>query len=161
MMNRLDAADMSLDRVTTLRDGVTNEELARWISPANLNARLTRTFVNFEIVDGIDGHRDAHRAVCLVRLQPDMAYAQHINWHSDALLIVTAGAGTLMSGDDRRSLAAGDLVAIPRGMPHGFVVGTTRLEFVSIQSPPIQDGVTGEEDFDVVAMPDSAAARAH
>jgi mannose-6-phosphate isomerase-like protein (cupin superfamily) len=159
-MNDLSAAGASRYGVTVLLDGVTDEELAHWVSPANLDARLTRTFANFEIVDGIDGNKDATRAVCLVRLQPDTAYAQHVHWHSDALLIVTAGAGTLLTGHDRRPVTTGDVVAIPRGMPHGFVVAATRLEFVSIQSPPIQDDITGEEDFEVVEMPDPAATPA-
>jgi mannose-6-phosphate isomerase-like protein (cupin superfamily) len=156
MMHDLDAARASLNGVRALLDGVTDEELARWVSPENLDGRPTRTFANFEIVDAIDGDRDPDRGICLVRLQPDTAYAQHVHWHSDALLIVTAGAATLASGSDRRPVAAGDVVAIPRGMPHGFVVAATRLEFVSIQSPPIQDDVTGEEDFEVVEMPDTA-----
>jgi len=149
-MNSLNAAHASPDTITALLGGVTNGELARWVSPTNLNARLTRTFANFEIVDGIDGNEDANRAVCLVRLQPDTAYAQHVHRHSDALFIVTAGAATLLIGADRRPVAIGDVVAIPRGMPHGFAVAATRLEFVSIQSPPILDSVTGEEDFWVV-----------
>lgn len=156
-MNNPGPAHTSADGTTVPFDAVTAEELAQWVTAANLNARPTRTFANFEIVDGIDGNRDANRAVCLVRLQPDTAYAQHVHWHSDALLIVTAGAGTLMSGHDRRPVAAGDVVAIPRGMPHGFAVAATRLEFVSIQSPPILDEATGEEDFELVAMPDPAA----
>lgn len=46
----------------------------------------------------------------------------------------------------RTMVGVGQILHIPRGMPHGFLVEEKNFEFLSIQSPPIKQK-DGAEDF--------------
>ena len=127
---------------------VTEESLKLWLSEENLAEKHHREFAGFEITDAIDGGKETNREVSLVKIKAVGQYPQHIHKNSDAYFIITSGRATLLSGSERRTISEGDKIEIPRGMAHGFELEeNSELEFISIQSPPIKNIETGEEDL--------------
>lgn len=134
-----------------LLDSVTDEDIRRWVSPENLEAKRHRSFAGFEITDSIDGEASRQREVSLVRLLDSQVYPQHVHRRSDTLFVIIRGEAYLLSGDTKTLIKAGMRLSIPRGVPHGFeLTGVESLVFVSIQQPPIRNPETGEEDLTVV-----------
>lgn len=130
---------------------ISDEEVEALLSPENLSQRTKRTFAGFEITDSLDGKPNNNVELSLVKVTPEGKYPQHVHKKSDAYLIVTAGEATFLSGDLRRPIKVGERLDIPRGTPHGFELKEGELlEFISFQSPPIKDEVTGEEDFHIL-----------
>ncbi len=130
-----------------LRD-VNDEQIKKWMDPENLVGKNRREFAGFEIVDSIDGGIDENREVSLVTLKAVDQYPQHIHKNSDAYFIITKGSAKLLSGREERIIMEGEKIEIPRGKPHGFEIAEgEQLEFISIQSPPIKNHETGEEDL--------------
>lgn len=119
-----------------------------WLTPENLATKNKRTFRGFEIIDSVDGRVDKEVEVSFVKITEQGQYPQHFHKDSDAYFIIIEGEAFLLSGDQRRKIEKGERIEIPRGMLHGFELaeGET-LEFISIQSPPIKNEHTGEEDF--------------
>ncbi len=129
-------------------EGVTDDTLVQWCSEQNIAQHQSRNFAGFEIVDKLDGGKYPEREVSLVRITQKGVYPQHIHKESDALFYIKSGSALFLSGKSQRKIQTGDKIEIPRGTPHGFELtdGET-LEFLSIQSPPIKNTKTGEEDF--------------
>ncbi len=131
--------------------GVTDEQIQEWLKPENLAKRDRRTFEGFEIINSIDGKQDDAVEVSLVRISKEGPHPQHIHYYSDAHLVITSGRAIFLSGTSRIEMKAGERIDVPREMPHGFEIPVgSYIEFVSLQSPPIKDGHTGEEDFYIV-----------
>jgi mannose-6-phosphate isomerase-like protein (cupin superfamily) len=132
---------------------IPEETIAKWVSQENLASKNTRTFQGFEITDSIDGRPDKDVEVSLVRLMDKGQYPQHVHHKSDAYFIIVSGTAVLLSGTERSAVSPGDRVDIPRGKPHGFELAEGHaLEFISIQSPPIKDEHSGEEDFHLISQ---------
>ena len=130
---------------------ISEETLREWTSEENISLRNKRTFQGFEIVDSLDGRVDENVEVSLVRITEQGQYPQHVHNGSDAYFIILNGHAILLSGKDRREISQGDRIDIPRGKPHGFeLTNGESFEFISIQSPPIKDLHSGEEDFHLV-----------
>lgn len=53
-------------------------------------------------------------------LEVEVAEAPHVHQHHDLTIVMLRGRGTLVVGDRRYHLAAGDVVHIGRGRPHHF-----------------------------------------
>ena len=124
------------------------EAIEEWLKQENLDTKNSRLFQGFEIIDSIDGGINTEREVSLVRIIAVGQYPQHIHKESNATFIITKGEGVYVSGHTRQQVKSGDRLVIPRGTPHGFELGEgQKLEFISIQSPPIRNIKTGEEDF--------------
>jgi quercetin dioxygenase-like cupin family protein len=134
--------------VPNVLDVVTDENLASWLSAENLSMRQTRTVEGFEVTASIDGGGNPEIEVSLVTIRSGTVYPQHVHKNSDAYFIIVSGSATFLSGRERKLVQAGERISIPRGTPHGFHLeaGET-LQFVSVQSPPIRDSQTGEEDL--------------
>lgn len=131
----------------TLSD-LTEENLKNWLDQENLATKNHREFAGFEIIDAVDGGKDEAREISLVTIKAVGEYPQHIHSESDAYFIITKGSAVFLSGKEKRQISAGDKVEIPRGMPHGFELAeNAELQFLSIQSPPIRNPDTGEEDL--------------
>ncbi len=60
------------------------------------------------------------------RLEGDLAFT-HVNDEADEAIYVGAGAVSLRLGDGRVSLVEGELQPIPKGLPHGDLVGHADL----------------------------------
>jgi mannose-6-phosphate isomerase-like protein (cupin superfamily) len=59
----------------------------------------------------------------------------HFHLHEDGLMYVLEGSMTVVVGDDRRSVAAGQAVFLPRGVGHTFRVDSERVRLLEIVSP--------------------------
>ena len=130
---------------------ITPEQVEQWLSQENISKRETRTFAGFEIVDSLDGRQNPLVEVSLVRLLKEGQYPQHIHDKSDAYFIISKGKAIFLSGQDKSEMVEGDRKEIPRGTPHGFEISDGQtFEFISLQSPPIKDEHTGDEDFRLV-----------
>jgi len=124
------------------------EEVVQWITQENLTKREKREFAGFTLYASIDGGRILGREVTLGRIVGPSNHGQHVHRNSDAFIIVTRGAATLLMGDIQRVVAAPKLIRVPKGVSHGFRLNDGEwFEFVSVQYPPIRDEYTGEEDF--------------
>ncbi|MFA7252906.1 MAG: hypothetical protein WC027_03570 [Candidatus Paceibacterota bacterium] len=127
---------------------ISDEIVASWLSPENLASKNKRIFQGFEITDSIDGRLDKNVEISLVKITKPGQYPQHVHNSSDAYLIIVSGQGTFLSGKQTRSVRSSERIDIPKGMPHGFdLVEGEALEFISIQSPPIKNENSDEEDF--------------
>jgi len=125
------------------------EKIASWIRHAqNLTSRI---YDGYELRDGVDGNSNPDRVVSLAVATGPVDLPEHMHIKSDALLIIISGSGFFLSGRQQYTLIEAQRIAIPRGMPHGFKLSEGEiLRFISIQSPPIRDPHTGEEDFHVL-----------
>jgi quercetin dioxygenase-like cupin family protein len=82
----------------------------------------------------------------LVELQPQAEYRPHYHKNSTAVIFIISGSGTFLLGEERMDYQAGKRIVIPAGYMHGFNTHTPTL-FLSIQSPPIINSVTGQIDL--------------
>ena len=124
------------------------DDVTTWTSPEALAQKEARTFAGFELVDHL-GNSSVEREITLVRAQ-EGSYPQHVHQSSDAKFFIIEGSAIFLSGDERRDIKSGDVIDIPRGMPHGFEIAAGEtLQFVSIQSPPIRNSESGKEDFEL------------
>lgn len=131
----------------------TEDEKLEWLTGAT---EIERVVVQgFVLQSGIDGRTIENREVTLVTLTPEGQYPQHVHKDSDARFIIISGEATLLLGKAKRKLHPGDIIDIPKGTPHGFetIVGQN-LVFISIQSPPIMNRVTGELDLHTINLTD-------
>lgn len=127
---------------------ISDQQISDWTLMENLEKRNERVFNGFKIVDSIDGGVDENVEISLVEINQDGVYPQHVHKKSDAYFIIVEGQAYMLSGDNKSLVIKGERIEIPRGMPHGFELSENSfLKFISIQSPPIRDRETGEEDF--------------
>ena len=74
----------------------------------------------------------------------------HRHHESDAILFVISGSATADLGGRLYELGPGVRVIIPRGTAHGFQTNDEKLQFVSVQVPPIQNPEHGVFDLEVI-----------
>ncbi|MEU1053235.1 hypothetical protein ABZ397_11860 [Streptomyces sp. NPDC005876] len=67
----------------------------------------------------------------VVRLPPSARVAPHTEPDLDVLLLVLAGAGTLLGTGDPRGLRAGELVWLPHGAVRGIEAGPDGLTYLT------------------------------
>lgn len=82
----------------------------------------------------------------LVELKSKATYRPHYHKDSTAVIYIVSGSGTFLLGDSCIGYQAGKRIVIPAGFLHGFNTDTPTL-FLSIQSPPIINSVTGQIDL--------------
>lgn len=130
---------------------ISDETVSEWLSEENLNKKTRRIFQGFEIIDSLDDRVDNNIEISLVKITEKGLYPQHVHQNSDAYFIIIDGQAIFLSGENRKNISKGEKIDVPRGMPHGFELEEgCFLEFISIQSPPIKDSDTGEEDFHLI-----------
>ncbi len=56
----------------------------------------------------------------------------------DLIFVVQSGRGTVVAGDERRKIAAGDVVVVPGGVRRG-ILAETDMEALHVVSPPPDD----------------------
>ena len=81
----------------------------------------------------------------LVELFPDVVYPPHHHKKAEGMILFIIGKGTILVTGKEFAYTRGSKFVIEKGVPHGFKPTTPTL-FLSIQSPPVKDPVTGEED---------------
>lgn len=82
----------------------------------------------------------------LVELFPGVVYPPHYHDKAEGMVLFVVGEGTIQLADREIPYTRGSTFMIEKGVPHGFKPTTPTL-FLSIQSPPVKDPVTGEEDL--------------
>ncbi len=138
---------------TNLLLQTTPQEIEGWVSEGNLKSRVKREFQGFELIDALDGGMFPEREVALAKLKRPGEYPQHVHHHSDAVFHIISGTATFMSLNEKRLVKPGDRLEIPRGKPHGFEIEDgQQFSFLTIQSPPIRDRHTGEEDYHLIEV---------
>ena len=136
-----------------LLEGIPTENLKDWIEEKSKTLTNERKLEGFELGE-IEGS-NAERNITLVKLKQDGQYPQHIHKDSDAVLVIINGNALFLTGKDRIDVKSGDKIEIPRNMPHGFELPKgEQLEFLSVQSPPIRNPETGEEDLHNIELKD-------
>lgn len=77
--------------------------------------------------------RDA--SVTVVRATGELP--PHYHEAREEVVYVVRGGGTMLLGNEKRPVKAGDILHIPRRVPHGFVNGAKReTVVVSVMAPP-------------------------
>ncbi len=77
-----------------------------------------------------------HVAVNYTRYEPGIEFPQHVHEHSEDVLFVVAGSGSLKEGERLTPIAAGDVIFVRPGEVHGVVAGPTGMAILGCQSPP-------------------------
>jgi quercetin dioxygenase-like cupin family protein len=81
-------------------------------------------------------HGDVGVCVIIVDAPPGRGPSLHTHPYPE-LLLVQEGSGTFTIGDETREVAAGELVVVPAGVPHGFTnTGDGPLKQVDIHVSP-------------------------
>jgi len=93
--------------------------------------------------------------LCRVRYEPGMRVARHSHPEAEQLMAIIDGEVTMTVGDETRTLRAGDVVVINRGVEHE-VVSETGVEFFEALAPVPLDHVP-DRDRDLVLGPDGGA----
>ena len=106
------------------------------------------------VADPFDGVDTDPFSVRVVQLDGDNRRNPHLHPHSQEVIFVVRGTGTLWENGERHPVAEGDCVLIPTGVPHATVPnpGTT-MELVCFFAHPDLPGNT-EEITDVVVNDD-------
>jgi quercetin dioxygenase-like cupin family protein len=82
-----------------------------------------------ESADPLTHRPAADSSVRIVRIAPGPR-TPHRHPRSSEVVYVVAGTGVAWEDGQRTAVAAGDLVAIPRGVPHATIAGTGGLLLV-------------------------------
>ena len=73
----------------------------------------------------------------VVRLNPGKGHERHTHPESDEMLYVVRGEGEQEIGEETRDIAAGDMLHVPEGVPHGTVnTGWEPLILLAVYAPP-------------------------
>ncbi len=69
--------------------------------------------------------------------------AKHFHSTSDEVQYILSGSGTMWLGDTQRSIKAGDLIMIPKGVNHGGTIPASgTFKAIAIKLPPQAPGDT-------------------
>jgi quercetin dioxygenase-like cupin family protein len=72
-----------------------------------------------------------------VKLDPGRGHERHTHPESDEVLYVIRGEGEQEIDGETRPIAAGDVVFVPEGTPHGTVnTGWEELLLLAVYAPP-------------------------
>ncbi|MBL8842880.1 MAG: cupin domain-containing protein [Planctomycetes bacterium] len=92
-----------------------------------------------EAVARVTLHGDQYATVMLIKASGPIAFHRH--FHSEEIVYLLAGSGTLHLAQGDREMRAGDLVVVPPNTPHGFTPGSDEpAVLLSTFVPPFQDG---------------------
>ena len=82
----------------------------------------------------------------LVELKKEADYPPHYHEFSKAEFFFVFGKGKIQLGEKEFDYQKGSKFIVPKKMKHGFIPSEDSL-FLSIQTPPIKNKVTGIEDI--------------
>ncbi|MCB9805910.1 cupin domain-containing protein [Candidatus Nomurabacteria bacterium] len=139
------------DYMSEVLSDVNDDSIREWTSANSLKSKESREFEGYKITESIDGAKKYNREISFIEVTGPTNLPPHVHKNSDAYFIFIKGAGTLIIGDEEISVSEGDKIEVPKNTKHGFIMrDDENLAFVSVQSPPIRNHETGEEDFEVV-----------
>lgn len=92
-----------------------------------------------EAVARVTLHGDQYATVMLIKATGPIALHRH--FHSEEIVYLLSGRGTLHLAEGDREMRAGDLVVVPPNTPHGFTPGDDEpAVLLSTFVPPFQEG---------------------
>lgn len=103
----------------------------------------------FNVKQPLINAKSTDEIVELVELQPNSIYKPHYHRNSCAVIYIVLGDGDFILNDIKTPYQAGSRFVILQNEEHGFSTKSSTL-FLSIQSPPIRDRVTGAVDLHYV-----------
>ncbi|HSK96072.1 MAG TPA: cupin domain-containing protein [Euzebyales bacterium] len=103
-----------------------------------------------ESADALRDGPDVGASVRVVRIAPGPR-TPHRHPHSGEVVSVVAGTGIAWEDGQRTAVTAGDLIAIPRGVPHATVAGEHGLVLVCFFPHPDLAGNIEELDAPRIA----------
>lgn len=107
--------------------------------------------VTESVISGVFKERSgvANEIVELVQLKGNSVYKPHYHENSAAVIYMILGDGDFILGDTQVPYSGGMRFDIPKQVSHGFNTRSDTL-FLSIQTPPIRDPLTGDVDLHYV-----------
>jgi quercetin dioxygenase-like cupin family protein len=111
----------------------------------------------FAIFPGVAIHAIGGEQVllCRVRYDPGTTVARHAHEHTEQVMVVLDGDVTMTIGDETRTLRAGDVAVVNRGLEHELH-SEGGCEFFEALAPVPLDHV-GDREADLVLGPDGGA----
>ena len=88
-------------------------------------------------------------AVDHVYIAPNECSQTHRHNQAETVLFIEMGSGVVAIDGNEQEVRKGDRISIPKGAWHNVRTFRSPLSFISIQSPPIHDEVTGQHDLEV------------
>lgn len=85
-----------------------------------------------------------------VEIPPNSISEVHRHNESDALIFTISGKAKIELDGNLYDLEPSMRIFIPRGMTHGFQTNENKLQFISVQVPPIKDDANGKFDLEVI-----------
>lgn len=87
----------------------------------------------------VEAHRGPNCSIHIVQVAD--AIAPHVHAHSDETVVLWRGAGVMLVGDEAIDFGAGQVIHIPKGVPHSFRLTSTEPAVgVSIATPRRRKG---------------------
>jgi len=108
----------------------------------------------FEFVDGVHLRAIGGEQVLLCRVEyaPGKRVARHSHEHAEQVMAIIAGEVTMTIGDETRTLRAGDVAVVNRGLEHELY-SDSGVTFMEALAPVPLDHVPDRE-LDLVLGPD-------
>ncbi|HZQ66802.1 MAG TPA: cupin domain-containing protein [Gaiellaceae bacterium] len=111
----------------------------------------------FELYPGVRLHAIGGEQVllCRVRYEPGKQVARHVHPEAEQLMAIIDGEVTMTIGDETRTLRAGDVAVVNRGVEHELH-SENGVEFFEALAPVPRDHVPDHER-DLVLGPDGGS----
>ena len=82
-------------------------------------------------------HTGQRMQLVVMSIPPDGDIGMETHAHVEQMIFVQSGHGRIVIGDSTRTLATGDVVVVPAGMPHNVLnESSTRLQLYTVYGPP-------------------------
>jgi quercetin dioxygenase-like cupin family protein len=93
--------------------------------------------------------------LCRVRYEPGARVPQHSHEHTEQVMYVVDGELEMTVGDESRSLGAGDVVVVNRGVEHELYSETGCTFFEALSPVPLDH--VDDRDRDLILGPDGGS----
>jgi quercetin dioxygenase-like cupin family protein len=111
----------------------------------------------FAIFPGVAVHAIGGEQVllCRVRYDPGTTVARHAHEHTEQVMVILEGDMTMTIGDETRTLHAGDVAVVNRGLEHELRSEGGCAFFEALAPVPLDH--VGDREADLVLGPDGGA----
>ena len=111
----------------------------------------------FAIFPGVAVHAIGGEQVllCRVRYDPGTTVARHAHAHTEQVMVILEGDVTMTIGDETRTLHAGDVAVVNRGLEHELHSEGGCAFFEALAPVPLDH--VGDREADLVLGPDGGA----
>ncbi len=77
-----------------------------------------------------------HGSLAHLDADADLSVPEHVHETSAEILFIEAGNGTMVMGEERFPIQAGQVYEVPPGVRHGYEAGTEALQAWQVYAPP-------------------------